>query len=400
MSLERDLAVLGALLREHRDVIEGRVLEPEPPPWCTARGWSAFLLGLDPDLLARCEAEGATLLAGQPGAPDDLRALASTVRESTAIPEPPAAPAPELRRASARKGRQVAALVRLARERLSGCARVVDVGAGRGHLTRALAEGLGVAAVGIERDPERVAAASALSQGEGAAFEARELGGELRFAPGDLAVGLHACGALGDRLVEAAARDGVDVLLVNCCLQHVGDGGRAPLSVQGEGLGLHFGRRVLGLTNLVSGRRLVDGDPGRVMREREARHALRLLLRGRGLELEPGAEMQGLNRRHARQGLQRLAARACERRGLAPPTGDELERCAARAGGEFGAIRRLSLPRALLGRALELAVVLDRARRLEEAGHSVSVEAVFRRDDSPRNLGIVARAQFRSWVAR
>ncbi|MCA8920382.1 MAG: methyltransferase, partial [Planctomycetes bacterium] len=318
--IERDLAALGALIAEHRDVIAGRVVDPEPPPWCAERGWAEFLLGLDGPTLVRCEAAGATAWVAQDAVPASLRALIEEVHARTAVPEPPELEVPPLRGTSARKGRQIAALVALARARLRRCARVIDVGAGRGHLTRELARALGVPAVGLERDPTRVASASELAQGEPVAFEARTLGGELRFAPGDLAVGLHACGALGDTLVVAAARDGADVLLVNCCLQHVGDAGRAPLSAQGRELGLHLGRRVLGLTNLVPGRRLVEGDPQQVMREREARYALRVLLRERGHALDPGAEMQGLNRRHARQGLPRLAARACARRGLSAPS--------------------------------------------------------------------------------
>ncbi|MEZ6186917.1 MAG: methyltransferase [Planctomycetota bacterium] len=385
--LATDLAELGDVIAELRDCIGARVAAPEPPDWCARRGWDGWLLALDPARLERAEARGLAALE-LADAPESLQALVARVEALTALPEPEVEAAP-LRRASARKARQVAALVELART-LGPCARVVDVGAGRGHLTRELARGLGVPALGVERNPERVAAASALDRGEGAAFEVRELGSELAFEAGDLAVGLHACGALGDRLVAAAARDRAPVLLVNCCLQHVGDAGRAPLSAQGRGLGLHLGRRVLGLTNLVAGRRLVAGEAAQVTREREARYGLRLFLAGRGLTLPPGAEMQGLNRRHARRGLEALAQRACARRELAPPTPAELADVAPRAAREFGAIRRLSLPRALLGRALELAVVLDRARCLEEAGHRVRVQAVFARDDSPRNLGILA----------
>jgi len=264
-------------------------------------------------------------------------------------------------------------------------------------LTRELARALGVPSLGLERDPTRVARAGALNEGidagGGPQFEARELDdAALRFAPGDLAVGLHACGSLGDDLVRAAARDGVGLLLVNCCLQHVRGEDRPPLSRLGRELELKVGRRLLGLTNLIAGRRLVEGDHAQVRRDRATRYGLSLLLRARGVALQPGEEMRGMHRRHVKRGLAVLAARACERRDLPAPTAAEVAEYEARAAAEYGRIQRLSLPRALLGRLLEVAVVLDRARLLEESGHRVSVERVFPLDLSPRNLGIVAVA--------
>ena len=56
-------------------------------------------------------------------------------------------------------------------------------------------------------------------------------------------------------------------------------------------------------------------------------------------------------------------------------------------------MRRLGLPRGLLGRLLELALVLDRAVALEEAGHAVRVEPAFPAQVSPRNLALLARAR-------
>lgn len=127
--------------------------------------------------------------------------------------------------------------------------RVVDVGCGVGHLTRALAAKLGARGLGLELDPTRVAAAHALTvAGSNARLRPNQsssstrhrgrampsaagtaaappLGGppplDVRFevcdaaAPGevagrlrggDLVAGLHPCGALGEALVfEVAA---------------------------------------------------------------------------------------------------------------------------------------------------------------------------------------------------
>ncbi|RMG10741.1 MAG: methyltransferase [Planctomycetota bacterium] len=312
---------------------------------------------------------------------------ARALRLSAPPPPPPAA----LPRVRARKAGQVQALVRLVRTVYPGCRRLVDVGAGTGHLTRALAAALGVEALGIERDPARVEAARALSGSGGPRFEARAVGpGGLELGPDDLAIGLHACGALGDALVRAAVRGGARLLLVNCCLQKVDGVSRTPLSATGRRCGLVLAREALGLSNLSARPRLVEGDHAQWVAVRRTRYALRLLLAERGLAVAVGEEMRGLRRRHARHGLAALAARACARRGLAPPTLAELARAEARARADYGRLRRLSLPRALLGPLLEQAVGLDRACLLEEAGRVVRLKRVFSWELSPRNLAVLA----------
>ena len=46
----------------------------------------------------------------------------------------------------------------------------------------------------------------------------------------------------------------------------------------------------------------------------------------------------------------------------------------------------------MLGRLVEVAVVLDRAEHLRDAGYHVAVQPVFDQATSPRNLGILASA--------
>lgn len=393
--MEQRLRAVWGLLAAHDDVLAGRVTGPEPPGWCVRRGWTEALLGLDDAALAEAEVAGlAGWLAAHPhvDAPRNLRDVAEQIAAWTSLAPPEVGAGAALRKASPRKRAQVAALVAAA-QRLRAPGRVVDVGAGQGHLTRELAKALGVPAVGIEQSAANVAEAQRLSAGEGAAFVVQRADAQaLRFGADDLAVGLHACGGLGDALVEAAARDGADLLLVNCCLQKVGDGPRQPVSALGRELGATIPRARLGLTNLLSRRTLVERDPAQVMAGRQARYGLRLFLTGRGLALEPGEEMRGLHKRWTFRGLAHVAERACAKRGLAPPTPDELTAVDAQAAAEFARVRRLSLARSMFGRLLELAIVLDRAQALAEAGHQVRVEALFPVAISPRNLAILARA--------
>jgi hypothetical protein len=77
-------------------------------------------------------------------------------------------------------------------------------------------------------------------------------------------------------------------------------------------------------------------------------------------------------------------------RSLRAPSAAELtfhEQSAAR---DYARVRRLSLPRNLLARLVELAVIFDRGAALEAAGHEVCIATLFKRNVSPRNVGIFA----------
>lgn len=379
------------------DIIDGRVDDGVPPAWCEARGWTAFLLALDDDALALCEEQG--LLAALPGAPADLLDLARRVAELTrfptlaaeALPPPPTA----LRTVSARKRDQLSALLGAIGDMARSAARIVDVGAGRGHLTR-IASGLFERdALGLEREADRVASATALAQRpeypSGARFLAFDaLLQPLDFLPDDLALGLHACGEVGDRLVVAAALAGCDLALVSCCLQKIDADARAPLSSIGGAAGFRLRKASLGLTNLSSRALGVETSLVATMAAREARHALALLLRRRGVAHAPGEAMRGINRRQAHHGFRVIAAQALALRSLAPASEAELAACEAEAHADFARARRLSLPRSLLARLGEVAVVLDRAAALEESGHGARVAVLFEAGVTPRNLALFA----------
>jgi hypothetical protein len=402
----RALRETTATLAAVHDVLDARVEEPVAPAWCAARGWSGFLLGLSDAELARCEAEG---LPSCPDvlarAPASLRELAAHVRALSALPACVAADGPEVgapwsgRAVSERKRRQLAALLAALGPMAARASRIVDVGAGRGHFTEQAAARFERAALGIERDPARVAAAAARVakqrppgadvRAASASFLAVDAGDDvLSFRADDLAVGLHACGALGDRLVQAAARDGCDVALVSCCLQKRDDDARAPLAC--ETPSLRLARHMLGLTNLSAQPEGVEADLAAMMEQRRVRYALRRLLRARGLDEPHGREMRGINRRRSREGLGPLAARACAERGLPSPTAAELELHERASREEHARIRRFALPRSMLGRLVELAVARDRAAALAEHGAAVRVAALCEREATPRNVALFA----------
>lgn len=385
--------VLGVALPV-RDILEQRVDEATVPSWCAKRGWAPFLLALDDIAVRQGEAHGlAELLPHLSDAPPTLLELAQEVTAATQLPRlsgatPLAAEA--LRSVRFRKRAQLSGLLSAVANMAEGASRIVDVGAGSGHFTRLSAELFQREALGLERNPERVESAQkrALASAVTASFVTVDARDALQFSQQDLAIGLHACGELGDKLVEAAARAQCDLALVSCCLQKISTPTRKPLSRVAEAPELR--RENLGLTNLTAQPQGVEASIDVTIGARQTRYALSQLLRARGVVLEPGAEMSGINRRRANAGLATVAERALALRDLPPPSATELAHHEALAAEHYAVIRRLSLPRSMLARLIEVLVSLDRAAHLEERGLDVQVATLFERGVSPRNIGIFA----------
>lgn len=396
-AFERVQSTLAPVL----DIVAERVDDASVPEWCARRGWQDFLLGLKDEELALCEAEGLAFafpLLAQ--APRDLAELAHDIRQSCALEALESVrvtqDSEDYRGISSRKRAQVASLLATLSTLAEGAERIVDVGSGSGHLTRLAAHHFDRATLGLERNPERVLRANArLSARPGeAAVRAPQFAvvdavrEPLSLRASDLAIGLHACGELGDTLVTAVGDSGADLALVSCCLQKIRAEARAPLTRSARGLSLS--RKTLGLSNLTSRVLGVEADVGHMLGARQARLALRSLLLERGLSVPAGSEMSGINRRRAQAGLSGLAERALAQRGLPPARAAEIAHHERNAARDFARVRRLSLPRNMLSRLVELSVVLDRAMKLHEAGLAVRVATVFESDVTPRNIGLFA----------
>lgn len=209
----------------------------------------------------------------------------------------------------------------------------------------------------------------------------------------DFLIGLHACGSLGDDLVRLAAQRGVAaVLLVSCCLQKIERGVRSPMSdfvrkrTELRDV-LTVERGILGVTNRARG---VGNEAD--LQARETRYALRVLLEEKGCGVERvGDEVDGISRHRLRKGLAEVVQEVLGRRGLPGIDEEEIEKRMERARKDYAVMRRLSLPRLLAGEALEMAIVLDRAAMLEEAGfRRVATCRVWGDNVSVRNLCCVA----------
>jgi hypothetical protein len=82
--------------------------------------------------------------------------------------------------------------------------------------------------------------------------------------------------------------------------------------------------------------------------------------------------------------------RAFAHRGAPAPSAAAIDEAARWAREAHARARRLSLPRTLLARVLEVYVLLDRAMVLERRGFVVRVGTAFPVDVSARNLALVA----------
>lgn len=200
-------------LQSVHDIIEGRMAEPTTAPWAERRGWSEFLRALPDEAVDHAEQHGLWACPEiRSQAPSDLRELATTAarwHQTVATDCGASREQPRMRHVRPRKQLQLEALCELWAPAAAHCERVVDVGAGSGHLTRVVAQAWHREALGLDRDERRVQVARLLAQQTGLQFvQCDVLAQAFELRAGDFVVGLHACGELGDELVRRASNAG------------------------------------------------------------------------------------------------------------------------------------------------------------------------------------------------
>ena len=401
-SLRARFESAARLLAGHRDILDALPDQADGDEGALAlerRGWLPALVGLSDDALEALEAGG--LAASWPTTmPASLLALVEALRVLCDVPSlapPPGPPTSPRRHQRPRKQAQVEAFAAGLQPVLAGARRIVDVGSGHGHLTRELAALVQAPVVGLECNPRLVDEAQRLARALSVApsYETTNvLADDHAFVDGDCVVGLHACGELGDVMVQRAGVGGVVAVgLVGCCLQKRRGAVRQPLSALPGELTTQctVPKALLGLSNLAPGDIGVEASRQDNLAGRERRLALRWLLAQAGVEVVgAGAEIAGLNRRAAHQPLATLVQRAFAVRGLVVPDAARVDQAARWASTLHGYRRRCALPRQLLGRLLEVFVLLDRALFLQERGFQVVVGTLFAPEVSARNLAFFA----------
>jgi hypothetical protein len=386
---------LAAVLVEYRDVLEQRMVDEAVPPALVARGFAEPLLALSEEAVIELELGGAQ--ANPPAhLPAGLHQLYAAVGEACALPALSAASEPTraLRRLETpRKRAQVEALAKLTPPLLQGASRVVEVGSGHGHLAREVAEQIEGPVLGLELDRAISARANDLENRGRLSFQAVDVLREgLTLNEGDCALGLHACGELGDTVVTAVAERAKSLLLVGCCLQKQRAERRFALNQERlRAAELSFSSSILALSNLTPREQGNEASRAENVRAREHRIALHALLVQELGSLRFGAELDGIPRRAPLGEFTRMVEAAFRARSLVHPSAKRVEQALSAATVLHSRMRRCALPRLALGRALETFVLVDRALYLEQAGFEVQVGTAFPKELSARNLTLVAR---------
>lgn len=394
------LAALASALHEGAPLWRPRPFAEDPPPWAGAfPEVAAWCEGLAPAELDALEAADRL----PQGAPPQLRAWRERLDALTALPPLAADDRPTRFTLSTEAARLVPSRKRAQIEAFLGALalgpkrplRVLDWCGGKGHLGRALGA--------REHLPVTVLEREATYRDEALRLASRD-GVTLDFVVGDaledrhdlfddtlLAVGLHACGELGTRLLAHAIADGAHtVALAPCCLHKIPglvQHGYHPLSAAGRGCDPRLDHGSLRLATADE----VVARPG-LRRDRRRENAFRLgvdlLLREAG---QPTYTPLGtLPHDLVRADFATFARGAAAHTGLPLPTRWDPARAEAAGWRRAHRARAFGLVRSLFRRAIEVWCALDRVAWLEEHGLTVTIGRFAPRAVTPRDIMILA----------
>ena len=308
-------------------------------------------------------------------------------------------------RATERKRAQVQALVEtLAATWPEAPGLVVDWCAGKGHLGRSLAAVLGRPLLTLERQRRLCEVGQILSaEAEVAAthlpLDVRQTEQLPCVAWRQAAVvGLHACGSLGEAMLDFAVAQKAETVALAPCCYHFAAGARPyrPRSAVGRTHDLHFDETSLRLPTYQQVRQAPSiGERRR--RKMAWLMALKALTEAAGAPLEgpPGPVYKGWNN----DDLPTFVARMAGRRGVALPSRWDADAIEALGWERARHARALGLVRGVFRRPLELWLVLDKALALQGQGYEVALTTFCAPSLTPRNLLIhgVRAATARRW---
>lgn len=388
--LARRLRQLDVMLQEHADLWRPQPYKTLYPAWCTTyRQLTIDLLSLEDAqvdlLMADAQALMAFLAREVPG-----------LARFTSLIEVPQSRSSPLAPAGARyaldvPGRKAAQIEAFAAALGAPLAPVSEWCAGKGHLGRRLALGHGAMVDSLDVDPRLCEAGRMLARRAGAAnqhFVTGDVlsplaGGRLR---GRHAVALHACGELHTALLRRVADDGaVAVHLAPCCYHKTTESTCAALSGEGS-LQLTSDDLRLAVSDAVTAKPR-EIQAGRL--EAAWILGLRAMFGGERLSMRLPALRNICKPRRA--DFRAFCERAAELCGLSLAAAIDWAQAERNAIALEHRVRRLALPRLAFRRALELWLVFDRARFLEQSGFRVSVSTFCPRRLTPRNLLIAAQ---------
>lgn len=364
--------------------------EPRPA-WCERLPELAReLLALDDAETARLEHDGAALmrlLARHLPVVAELEALVQLPQRAGDLPE--VAVPHQQWHVPGRKWAQIEAFAHAV-----GAARgpLLEWCGGKGHLGRLLALRHGVAVETLELDRALCAEGKGLAARAGAAqcFVAADALSDRAAAllPGRHVVALHACGDLHRSLVRRGVAAGAAALdIAPCCYYRAAEDGYRPWSAAAS-LALSRDDLRLAVTETVTA-------APRETRMRELERAWKLgfdRLRREVTGVDCYLTFKPTPTQWLKLGFRGFCEALAARQGLVLPAAVDWSALEKLGRARLAEVKRLSLPRHAFRRPLEVWLVLDLAAYLEENGYRVAVGTFCRREVTPRNILLSARA--------
>ncbi|WP_339411629.1 methyltransferase [Pseudomonas sp. EA_35y_Pfl2_R5] len=269
----------------------------------------------------------------------------------------------------------------------------LDWCAGKGHLGRMLAHN-GGSLTCLEYDPQLVSSGQQLSHKLG--IDAQHIEQDvladdavIQLQAQHTPVALHACGELHTRLLQLASQAGCQQLAVApCCYNRISTATYRPLSTSAQASALQLSIDDLGLplSETVTAGARVRRQRDQSMARRLAFDLLQRQLRGSDEYLPtPSLPAAWLDKPFADYCNDLAALKQ-----LPTPAPQDWQQLEQQGWQRLAEVRNLELLRGLFRRPLELWLLLDRALFLQEQGYNVRLGTFCSRQQSPRNLLLLA----------
>ncbi|TDR52738.1 methyltransferase family protein [Halomonas ventosae] len=381
---------LTALLAEWQPLWRPLPFQHRRLPWAEAHpGLADRLRSLDDDACTRLQAEPFTASPLAEHLP--VAELAALVALPELPGEGPDLPAQWAEHMGGRKWQQVAAFV--PRMAVLPEASLLEWCAGKGHLARTLSRRLDREVTGLEWQAALCRDGQVLAERQGARVQLAQQDvlapDAARWLTADTQVAaLHACGDLHGRLIELAAEQGSAVTLAPCCYHRTAEAHYRPYSRLGRALVAEHGLS-LSREDLAMAVQETVTAPRHVRRHRERANAWRLgfdALQRRVRGQDGYLPVPSLAYGRLPESFAGFCRWAAERKGLELPADIDWHAFEQEGRRRQAEVTRLELVRHLFRRPLEVWLVLDRQRRLEEAGFRVELGTFCARELTPRNL--------------
>ena len=256
----------------------------------------------------------------------------------------------------------------------------LDLAGGQGHLAKELSDlGFRIESIDIDRHLQKMGKKLYYNDNVNfSCYNLVDLPRTLHFQQTDFVIGLHTCGSLADQVIQQGINAGTKCIIsIGCCYEKLGGFQgihEDPIGISGAFLASRY-----------------HPKPTNTPLASAYRFALDLLLREIG---EPIGKLGRPSRQMLEQDFGSYALQSLKNvdRDIFMSR-EELNEFYSNTKHQTSIKRMVTanLIRILMGRPIEVAILLNRASRLSDNGYHVEIKEVFSQSISPRNLAIFAR---------